>query len=457
MDPSRSRLNLNRSQKSRSRRNQKSRSRRSQKSRSRRSQKSRSRQPTEPEKPKPSVPSIEDDEDEDDGEDEDKTAVQYEVVEKVGTIIETVELANASRLKVSEVDQLALQKAIKKARQRDDKTADKEDVLIELILKAKDINEDEVVIQIPKKSLGELAELDRANLKIVAQDLATVEVPHNSVVDLEQKIDGDLQVGIKRKNNQLDLNFSSNDKKVENFKQEVFVQIPKLAKGEVIVLVQQGKQEVIVKKSYVSADGNVYAMIKGSGKIKVVNTSKEFADVKENDWFKNAVAFVNSRRLFIGVDADHFEPHQAMTRAMFATVLYRLEDSPETSKQALFNDVKSDAWYSAGVNWMKQNNLIMGNGNGQFAPDAIITREQLVTLMYRYAKHLDRDSITRGDINKFKDVSKLSPWSVEAMRWAVGEGLIQGSKQMLMPRASTSRAEVAAIVERYVKYLVKKD
>ncbi len=397
-----------------------------------------------------------DDEDDDD-DSEAETVKKYDVVNKPKVIVEEVNGLNKFNQGVLKVEDKAIKAAIDKAKKRDQLTTAKEDTLIKLVIADKLIKDDQIDVEISKKSLNDLAAMPEASFKVVAGELASVEVPHPALEQLSKEAGENLVVALKRENNQLQLDFNNNDQPIDSFKQPVFVQIPKLAEGEVIVLVQQGKEEVIVKKSYVSADGNVYAMIKGSGKIKVVNTSKEFSDVKASDWFKDAVAFVNSRRLFIGVDEKSFAPNMPMTRAMFATVLYRLEDSPNVVEDNLFTDVSSDKWYGNSVNWMKQNSLINGYGNGTFAPDDVITREQLVTLMYRYAKHLDRDSIERGDINKFADVQDLSPWSVEAMRWAVGEGLVEGSANKLMPKATSSRAEVAAIIERYVKYLVKKD
>jgi len=175
-----------------------------------------------------------------------------------------------------------------------------------------------------------------------------------------------------------------------------------------------------------------------------------FEDVHEDDWFAEAVSFVTEKKLFQGTDEKTFSPAMAMSRAMITTVLYRCAGSPAAGSST-FGDVESGSWYADAVAWASEHGIVTGTGEG-FAPAADVTREQLVVILYRFAKTLPVDTAASGDLGGFTDADKVSPWAEEAMRWAVGAGIICGrDDKTLDPAGSATRAEVAAVMMRFDK------
>jgi len=158
------------------------------------------------------------------------------------------------------------------------------------------------------------------------------------------------------------------------------------------------------------------------------------------------------------VDRYEFAPKSPMTRAMLVTVLYRLEDKPEFSVGLdSFSDVDVKSWYAEAVAWASENGLVNGTDRG-FEPNANITREQIATILYRYAKYIglvDQDAAVSGDMSKFTDGEKVSAWAQEAMAWAVEVGLFKGDDTgSLNPQGNATRAEVATLLERLIKLIV---
>ena len=139
---------------------------------------------------------------------------------------------------------------------------------------------------------------------------------------------------------------------------------------------------------------------------------------------------------------------------MLVTVLYRLEDEPEIAGSMSFADVASGAWYTEAVAWAAEQEIVRGNGDG-FAPNDNITREQIATVLYRYAQYLGMDVEAKGDVSKFSDGVKISSWAQDAMAWAVKVGLFKGDDTgSLNPQMSATRAEVATLLERLIKLIV---
>lgn len=181
-----------------------------------------------------------------------------------------------------------------------------------------------------------------------------------------------------------------------------------------------------------------------------------FTDVREGGWFYGAVSYTAQNNLFNGTSATTFEPNTLMTRAMFATVLYRLAGEPEAPGAGNFNDVESGKWYSAAVNWAEANGIVNGYGGGRFGPNDKITREQMVTIFYRHAEKQGYDTAPSGDLSQFGDGGKTSAYAADAMKWAVGAGLIKGKGNgVLAPGSDATRAEVATIFQRFIETLVK--
>ena len=222
----------------------------------------------------------------------------------------------------------------------------------------------------------------------------------------------------------------------------------------VLVMVDSNGQETVLKKSALW-DGTLVAAIDGSCQVKVLQNSKAFADVTESFWGKDAIAFVTSRELFNGVGDNTFSPNSNMTRAMFVTVLYRLEDSPQTTSHS-FQDVAADAWYHQAVAWAATTGIVNGVSETTFEPDRAISREELSSMFYRYANICGCDISQTGDLSSFGDSSTIASWAKDGMSWSVGAGLLNGrTNDMLAPQALATRAEVATMLQRFILNLVK--
>ena len=176
-----------------------------------------------------------------------------------------------------------------------------------------------------------------------------------------------------------------------------------------------------------------------------------FRDIREKDWYYPAVDFVYNNNLFGGTASNTFSPNVPMTRAMFVTVLYRLEKEPAVGTGGQFSDVQnSSLYYFNAVTWANANNIVLGYSNGTFGPNDPITREQMATIIYRYAEYRQRDMSSPGStFSSFPDTGNVSSYAVSAMRWAVSWGIINGSDGRLLPRNTASRAQVAQIITNY--------
>lgn len=177
--------------------------------------------------------------------------------------------------------------------------------------------------------------------------------------------------------------------------------------------------------------------------------SKVFKDVATGSWYESAVGTMLSKGIMNGISSDNFAPAANVTRAQFVTILYRLKGSPEIIAPSAFADVKAGSYYAKAAMWASENGVIKGI-NGKFAPNDNASREQLVTMIYRFAgSPKPADNINLGN---FKDFSHISAYAQDAMRWAVANGIINGMGDgSLSPKSPATRAQIAAITERLMK------
>ena len=190
-----------------------------------------------------------------------------------------------------------------------------------------------------------------------------------------------------------------------------------------------------------------YAIVIDTHSHAAVDVSDIFIDVAPNAWYKDAVQYAYAGGLMTGVSADVFAPEQTTTRAMIVSILARLEGV--TSAQAAgFADV-SDEWYATAVNWAASAGVVSGTGDGNFSPNAAITREQLAAMLMNYSAWKGEDVSARADLTTYTD--QPSTWAEETMQWAVAEGLISGvTEDTLQPQGNATRAQVAAILQRFL-------
>ena len=181
-------------------------------------------------------------------------------------------------------------------------------------------------------------------------------------------------------------------------------------------------------------------------------TAISFKDIKTTDWFYENVKYVAQNNLMNGVTDDKFAPNDTLTRAMLVTVLYRNAGEPAVNKSIPFADVDMSSWYANAVVWAQQNGIVNGVNDTAFAPDANITREQIAAIMFRYAQYKGMDAVTLEENLHFTDANEISEYAVSAINWAVGTGLINGkSATTLNPKDNATRAEIAAIFQRFIE------
>lgn len=177
-----------------------------------------------------------------------------------------------------------------------------------------------------------------------------------------------------------------------------------------------------------------------------------FADVSGSDWFYNDVRYVYEKGIMDGTGIDRFSPNAPLTRAMIVTILYRMAGSPSVSGSSDFTDVAAGKWFAKAVAWAAANGIVNGYGSGLFGPNDPVTREQLAAILYRYAVYGGMTAVTlEENLGGFADTAQLSAYAIQAMNWAVGQGLINGSGSNLVPKAQATRAQVAAIIHRYLE------
>ena len=208
-----------------------------------------------------------------------------------------------------------------------------------------------------------------------------------------------------------------------------------------------------------NADGT-YTFTMPNGQVTVTVTFAEaplpFPDVAEGDWFYDAVRYAYETGLMDGVGDNLFAPNSETTRAQLVTILYRLEGEPEVSGTSGFTDVEADTWYTDAVAWAAANGIVNGVSETEFAPGKDITREQLATILFRYAEAKGYDVSARADLSAYPDADQIQSYAAESVAWAVAEGLIQGFEDnTLRPAGNATRAQIATILMRFCEGVAK--
>ena len=193
-----------------------------------------------------------------------------------------------------------------------------------------------------------------------------------------------------------------------------------------------------------SGTANVYVHFSGSG--------LPFADVPSGSWYYDDVAYVYDTGLMTGLTATAFGPNLSTTRGMIVTILWRMENEPAAKHGCPFADVRRGSYYEQAIAWASENGIVTGFDASTFAPDRTITREQLAAILFRFAAYRGMDAVTlRENLSSFQDQAAISAYAVSALNWAVGEGLMQGTGDKLEPTGSATRAQVAAMLRRFIQ------
>jgi len=200
-----------------------------------------------------------------------------------------------------------------------------------------------------------------------------------------------------------------------------------------------------------SSEGYVDGLYKAGVSDVIPPTTLPFTDVSATDWYFDAVSFVYTNNLFGGTSATTFSPGLAMTRGMFVTVLHRLDGTPAAGTGGGFSDVRDPAqYYYDAVAWANTNKIVEGYSDGTFKPNLTISREQMATIMHRYAAYKNKNmSSSSAAFDAFPDKDAVSSYATQAVRWAVSWEIIRGSGGRILPQNTATRAEVAQIVVNY--------
>ncbi|MDO4280287.1 MAG: S-layer homology domain-containing protein [Peptococcaceae bacterium] len=230
---------------------------------------------------------------------------------------------------------------------------------------------------------------------------------------------------------------------------------------KITVTDKNGKTVDVEKNS----DGT-YTFTQPSGKVTITVTYREageepeptdlpFTDVSEGAWYIDPVRFVYNEGLMTGTSTTTFSPNLTTTRGMIVAILYRMEGEPDLSNENLgypFADVDASAYYGNAVYWARQNGIVSGYSSERFGPTDSITREQLAAILYNVAEYKGVDTSARNDLSSYSDAGSISGWATDAMQWANAAGIVNGmSESELAPKGNATRAQVAAMLERYVK------
>ena len=203
----------------------------------------------------------------------------------------------------------------------------------------------------------------------------------------------------------------------------------------------------VIRKSV--ADGQAIAIpLDGPAKVAIVDNAKTFADVPSTNWAADAVAFASGHELFNGTSPDTFSPDAPMTRGMLVMALHNLENNPAQPLTGAFSDVKDGAWYAGAVAWAVEQGIVSGYGNGQFGADDNISREHMAVILWRYAGQ----PAVAGPELPFQDAGMAGSYALDALRWAVDSGIINGKGDGLLdPTGFASRAQVAQMLQNFLE------
>ena len=310
-------------------------------------------------------------------------------------------------------------------------------------------------VTLPADTVESIGTDTNANI-VISTPVADVTLPNGGLSDLAST-GGDITVSASVKGDTVTLAVQAGGDTITNVPGGVILVVPATAitNGTVAVIIHEDGTREVVRKSVADAD-SVIIPLDGSATIEIVDNSKDFADVSADAWYSDVVDFASSHELFNGTSATEFSPDAGMTRGMLAAVLSNLERVDGSGLTPALDDVDENAWYADAVAWAADNGIINGYGNNTFGPDDLITREQMAAMLYNYAEMLGYDTSARADLNSYSDSASVSSWAEDVMSWANAEGLISGtSATTLDPQGTATRAQVAAMLERFVIMLAE--
>lgn len=254
---------------------------------------------------------------------------------------------------------------------------------------------------------------------------------------------------------------SSNYSKV-GFRSEPSVttgsRIKQLRKDTIVNVLQTGinngwaKIEVDGQTGYISEEYITKVNTKKDTYKVPTDTELPFEDVDRDEWYYSAIEYAYNKKFISGTSATTFSPEMKLTRGMLVTILHNIEGKPYVQGKCKFPDVQdTQEYYYSAIKWASANNIVSGYSTGNFGPDDNITREQLAVILNQYCKYKGKYKAVKADYSQFTDNGKISEFAKWGMNWAVGSGIINGSKGKLNPQGTATRAEAAAMLSNYCK------
>ena len=302
-------------------------------------------------------------------------------------------------------------------------------------------------VSIPASTLSQIRSETTAALT-VSTPVADATIPHGAL-DTLSRAGGGVSVAVEQEGQSVTLALTAGGETVEQIPGGLTLTVPAedAGPGTVAVLVHDDGTREILQRS-MADNGRMSIPLDGSATVEIVDNGKAFNDVPPTSWAAEAVTFACARELFSGTGEATFSPDETMSRAMLATVLYRLEGQPEQALTNTYSDVSDDAWYADSVAWAVENGIVNGYGDGQFGPSDSVTREQFVVMLWRYMgspEAADRDLA-------FRDTDQVSSYALEALCWAVENGVLKGNGSgQLVPGGTATRAEAAQMLKNFME------
>jgi hypothetical protein len=189
---------------------------------------------------------------------------------------------------------------------------------------------------------------------------------------------------------------------------------------------------------------------------KVESPVDSYVDVDVEQWYYDSVENVVAKGYMIGIEANQFDVKGTANRAMIATILYRMAGEPKVTGAQIFPDVNPAAWYGPAAEWANTKGIMEGYTDGAFSPKKSITRQEIAVILYRFAKAEGIDVTKKAELSAFVDANSVADWAKDAMQWAVAEGLFEGNaNKEINGKGEATRAEIAALVTRFEKFITK--
>lgn len=301
-------------------------------------------------------------------------------------------------------------------------------------------------VSIPASTVEQLGRQTEASLA-VSTPVACVTISNRGLGDLSGA-GGTVTIATKLTGNMAELSITAGGGAVRHIPGGVTLTVPMTdtSPGTVAMLLYEDGTQEVVRKS-VAQEDSVVIPVDGSAKLLIVDNSKPFDDVPAESWMEGAAAFVSAHELFNGMAPGKFSPNIAMTRGMLAVVLHNLERNPAQVVTSVFTDVDSGVWYAEGVSWAAEQGIVNGYSHGGFGPNNSITREELAVMLWRYAGKPE----TSKETMNFSDAYMISSWAGDALRWAVGNGILKGKGAgILDPGGYATRAEAAQMLMNFI-------